>query len=57
MAINNLKPKDEEKEEPTTSQPKIKHDKMNTIAIRILNIRIYIYIYIFFFFWLCQDNK
>ena len=47
MKINNLKPKDEEKEEPTVLKPKIKPDKMNTIAIRILNIRIFSFLFMF----------
>ena len=47
MTINNLKPKDEEKEEPIASKPKIKLDKMNTIPIRILNISIFSFLFLF----------
>ena len=46
MKINNLKPKDEEKEEPTVLKPKIKPDKMNTIPIRILNIRKFSFLFL-----------
>ena len=41
MTINNLKPEEEQKEEPPASKPKIELDKMNMIAIWLLNIHIF----------------
>ena len=43
MTINNLKPKEEQKEEPLVSKPKIELDKMNMIAIWLLNIHIFFF--------------
>lgn len=47
MKINNLKPGEKEKKEPPASKPNIKPDKMNTIAIRILNIPIFSFLILF----------
>ena len=46
MTINNLKPEEEQKEEPPASKPpaskpKIELDKMNMIAIWLLNTHIF----------------
>ena len=47
MTINNLKLEEEENKEPPASKPNIKPDKMNTIAIRILNIHIFSFLILF----------
>ena len=44
MTINNLKPEEEQKEEPLVSKPKIELDKMNMIAIWLLNIHIFFFV-------------